>query len=106
MQGRRTVTRALSLVTVAASGCATLTPAQQAAVAKVQIVSSDPASDCQNLGTVAGSRDSDGPGGIRGKTVLMGGNTVRVDAKGLTSSDATAFYCPGPKPDPDAEPTP
>ena len=104
MPRRRAVLFSLSLAGVAA--CATLSPAQQAAVAKVQIVSTDPATDCQNLGTVKGSRDADGPGGIRGRTVLLGGNTVRVDAKGLTSSEATAFYCPEPKPDPDAEPTP
>jgi hypothetical protein len=106
MPRRRAALLSLSLASIAASACASLTPAQQAAVAKVQIVSTDPANDCQNLGTVSGSRDGDGPGGLRGRTVLKGGNTVRVDTKGLTSSEATAFYCPEPKPDPDAEPTP
>jgi len=86
--------------------CASLTAEQQAAVSKVQVMSSDPATNCQNLGTVSGSRDSDGASSMRGKTVRMGGNTVRVDAKGVLSTDATAFYCPPPKADPDAEPTP
>ena len=88
------------------TACASLTAEQQAAVSKVQLVSSDPAENCQNLGTVSGSRDADGPGGMRGKTVLMGGNTIRVDAKGGLSAAGTAFYCPAAKADPDAEPTP
>ena len=86
--------------------CASLTAEQQAAVAKVEIRSSDPALNCQNLGVVSGSRDGDGASSMRGRTVLMGGNTVRVDAKGIVSTEATAFYCPPPKVDPDAEPTP
>jgi hypothetical protein len=89
-----------------ATACASLTAEQLVAVSKVQIVSSDPAENCQNLGTVSGSREADGPGGMRGKTVLMGGNTIRIDAKGVLSTAGTAFYCPAAKADPEADPTP
>jgi len=85
---------ALGLLALLFSGCAGLTPEQQAAVSKVQVLRSDPAGNCQNLGTVSGSPDSDDSGGIKAKTVLMGGNTARVDEKGAIQSTATVFYCP------------
>jgi hypothetical protein len=81
---------AIVLVAVVVSACGGLTPQQQAAAAKVQITPSDPAANCQNLGPVTGSSDGVGSGSIRGKTVLLGGNTARVDAHG----DGMAFYCP------------
>jgi hypothetical protein len=77
---------------LAATACASLTPEQQAALQKVDIRASDPANDCQNLGPVSGARDGDGAGSLRGKTVLLGGNTVLA-----TGNDGTAFYCPPPK---------
>jgi hypothetical protein len=71
---------------------------------KVQVQIAEPAADCQNLGVVSGSRDSTERSGLRGRVVLLGGNTVRVDARG--GSDGTAFYCPAPKPAPEVEPVP
>jgi hypothetical protein len=82
---------AASVSLLATAGCASLTAEQQAAVAKVQVINREPERNCQNLGAVSGSADSMGPGGIRAKAVLLGGNTVYVDAHGVT----TAFYCPG-----------
>jgi len=87
----------------ALAACASLTADQQAAVSKVQIQTVDPASNCQNLGVVSGSRDGTGASSLRGRTVILGANTVRLDEKG---SGATAFYCPAPKEDANAEPTP
>jgi hypothetical protein len=78
-----------ALVLLLVSGCAGLTAAQQAAAAKVQIIDTEPAENCQNLGAVSGSRDGDGAGGIRGQAVLLGGNTVHVNPHATT-----AFYCP------------
>jgi hypothetical protein len=75
---------------LATSACATLTAEQRAAAAKVQVITSEPALECQNLGVVSGSREGDGPGGVRAKAVLLGANTVRMDKQGVT----TAFYCP------------
>jgi hypothetical protein len=86
----------------ATSACAGLTAQQQAAVAKVQIITAEPALNCQNLGIVSGSRESDGASGVRGKTVILGGNTVHATPQGVT----TAFYCPEAAPAPDAEPVP
>ncbi len=83
---------AASFCVVSAPACGGLTAEQRAAAARVQIITADPALDCQNLGAVSGSRDNDGAGGIRGQAVLLGGNTVRLDAHGGT----TAYYCPGP----------
>jgi hypothetical protein len=83
-----------------ALGCASLTAEQQAAVSRVIVMRSDPAPECQNLGPVSGSRDTESATGIRGRTVLLGGNTVRVDAPGMLSSDGAAFFCPPPKPPP------
>jgi hypothetical protein len=84
------------LFPLALAACASLTPEQQAAVAKVQVIQTEPEQRCQNLGAVSGSRESSGAGGLRANAVLLGANTVRVGA-----SSATAFYCPppaGPKP--------
>jgi hypothetical protein len=72
---------ALILLSVA---CAGLTAEQRAAAAKVQIITTIPALNCQNLGPVSGSGDS-----LRGHTVLLGGNTVQTGPDGTT-----AFYCP------------
>ena len=85
---------AFGLLALFLPACAGLTPEQQAAVSKVQVLRSDPAANCQNLGTVSGSAESDDSGGIKAKTVLMGGNTARVDEKGTVHSTATVFYCP------------
>ena len=83
--------------------CGSLTAQQRAAVAKVQIITAEPAVNCQNLGPVSGSLQSDGPGGIRAKAVLLGGNTVGVDAHAVM----TAFYCPeAVTPPSNADPTP
>jgi len=75
---------------LATSSCGSLTAEQRAAMAKVQVITTEPALNCQNLGPVSGSFTSDGPRGIRAKAVLLGGNTVVVDAHAVT----TAFYCP------------
>ena len=101
--GRNTrVALAQGLVLLATTGCATLTAQQRAAVSKVSVITSEPALNCQNLGVVSGSRESEGPDGVRAKAVLLGANTVRVDAQGAT----TAFYCPDSAEAPDTEPTP
>ena len=95
----------LALAIAATPACATLTVAQQAAVSKVQVITAEPATNCQNLGIVTGSRESDGPGGTRAKAVILGANTVHVDPQGVS----TAFYCPDAVPAEvagDVEPTP
>ena len=81
---------AVGLSLLATSSCGSLTAEQRAAVAKVQIITTEPALNCQNLGAVSGSFNSDGARGVRAKAVLLGGNTVVVDAHAVT----TAFYCP------------
>ena len=86
-----------AMLVFAPLGCASLTPEQQAAVSRVIVMRSNPAPECQNLGPVSGSRDTESATGIRGRTVLLGGNTVRVDAPGMLSSDGAAFFCPPPK---------
>jgi hypothetical protein len=90
---------ALPFALLATNACATVTVEQHMAVAKVLVITTEPARDCQNLGPVTGSRDSDTPSGARARTLAMGGNTVRVDAQG----GMAAFYCPNP---PEVEPTP
>ncbi len=87
-----------ALVLAAVPACASLTAEQQAALAKVQFITTDPAHNCQNLGVVSGSRDGTGAGSARGKAVILGANTLRGDGSAMT-----AFYCP---PDPNAEPSP
>jgi hypothetical protein len=82
---------AAGISVLATLACGGLTAEQRAAVAKVQVIGVEPAPDCQNLGVVSGS-DGMGPGGVRAKSVLLGGNTVHVDVHGGT----TAFFCPGP----------
>jgi hypothetical protein len=82
------------------TGCGTLTAEQQARVARVSVTTHEPDPRCQNLGPVDGSRESDGPRGMRGRAVILGGNAVHVDRDG----SGTAFYCPDPDPDPEREP--
>jgi len=61
-------------------------------MAKVQLITSEPESSCQNLGVISGSTDGDGRGSLRAQAVLLGGNTVQANKQGVT----TAFYCPEP----------
>ncbi len=70
--------------------CGSVTEEQRLAISRVQVLSGEPAPNCQNLGSVTGSRDSDGPHGVRAKAVKLGANTVRMDSSG----SAYAFYCP------------
>jgi hypothetical protein len=94
---------AASLCALVTSACAHLTPQQRVGANKILVITTEPALNCQNLGVVTGARDGDGPGGIRAKALVLGGNTVRVDAQGL----AMAFYCPDAvEPPPAEEPTP
>jgi len=95
------VTAGLALLATAA--CASLTPLQQEAVAKVQVIHLTPALNCQNLGVVTGSRESAEPDGIRAKAVFKGANVVHLERDGV----ATALYCPDSAVEPTGEePTP
>jgi hypothetical protein len=78
------------LLLLAVPACAGLTAQQRAAAAKVQVVTSEPAFNCQNLGPVSGAANGDGAGSLRANTMLQGGNTVHVDTHG----NAMAFFCP------------
>ncbi len=91
-----------SVPILAAAACASLTVQQRAGVNKVQVISSEPALNCQNLGVVTGSPQSEGPGGMRAKALALGANTVHLDAQG----GAMAFYCPDAAEAASEEPTP
>lgn len=69
---------------------------------KVQVINSEPALNCQNLGVVTGSPQSEGPSGMRAKALALGANTVHLDAQG----GAMAFYCPDAVEAAPEEPTP
>ncbi len=73
----------------------TLTPEQEEEVKMIQILKADPPPGCQDLGTVDGPRDGDGPYSMKGKAVRKGANYIRLDAVGIRgTSTATVFHCP------------
>jgi hypothetical protein len=82
-----------ALLFVVSAACGGVTAEERAAMAKLQIVVTEPGFTCQNLGDVSGS--------YRLQAVRLGANIVRLDTP--TSASGIAFYCPppsGPAPSP------
>jgi hypothetical protein len=83
-----------SFAMLAPLACATVTPEQRAAAATIQVMTAEPANNCQNLGVVSGSPMGTDPGSLRAKAAGLGANMLHMNPDG----SATAFYCPSPPP--------
>jgi hypothetical protein len=83
--------RTAACLALVVASCGSLTAEERAAMSKVEVITAEPARECQNLGPVSGSP-------LQLEAMRLGGNVVRRDA---SPSSGTAFYCPPP-----AEPRP